>query len=330
MSGQVTIAELKAQAKQLRKRSANLGERLSHAQCLEQIAKSQGYRDWNECSAKVSEVERSRLAGHKYCIDTYEFKIEPFDFIDADMSSIKKHLDIEHLSLIVHETNSKKWCDFIWFPVQRSVLNKQDGFNIMYSSAEDKKAELLYFHDDGGREMLALMFLKSDIVDAVVRPSNPRLTERDAHIAAMAASSSAKDRSWAAREDTDFEIMVFADTVTTVLKIERGSFGKGLERVNRDEDERMKGKQPDLSVTDLEIGRVWHCAYRWENNPVPWNVGDEAIITKIDNDDLTIGILFPVTGLAIEIARFELLGGFQPGHYIPGKPTMLEAVFDIR
>lgn len=58
-----TIASVKAEARALRQTLQARGDKVSHAQCLEQIAHAHGARDWNTLHARLSkETARGELA----------------------------------------------------------------------------------------------------------------------------------------------------------------------------------------------------------------------------------------------------------------------------
>jgi hypothetical protein len=93
-----TLAEAKAQAKQLRAEQATLGQQISHANALEQIAHAYGYRDWNSFHAAIANLAPQAWAigavvtGH-YLGQAFTAKVQGIKMTQAGWYHVSLDLD---------------------------------------------------------------------------------------------------------------------------------------------------------------------------------------------------------------------------------------------
>lgn len=310
MSESTSVAELKAQAKQMRKRLANLGEKVSHSECLERLAHEGGYKDWNTCVAALGGTSREGVTECDWV--GIEGTIVPdFDYIGASISQIRTHVGANSLDLLVDSRNDRWWIDFVYYFDDHAIPQGTGDYQIrLFKQALNTNGWIELRR--GRSHLIALIYNSSDDPDVV--GGKARMTASDTIANERSRSLRVEDRVWALRREPDIEVRVFADAEQTLERFRDSELARQIATAVREDrtsrDENVEDEKSSI-VARIALGSVWKC-YRTYGDPFEfWAEDDEITIASVRQVDMVIGFLHHASRRSGEMALSELVSSFM-------------------
>ncbi len=311
MSGTITVAEFKAQAKQMRKRLANLGEKVGHSECLERLSREHGHKDWNTCVAALTAAE-STDAASPHWVGINGTIVPDFDFIGASLSQIKAHVGAADLNLLVSSRNDREWIDILYHFGDFAIPQGTGGYQMRYLKQKLESSSWIELRH-GKDRLVVLCYLSSD--DPSKISEGARMTIGDTIADEYSRSPKAEVRAWAQSREPDTEVRVFGDSEHTLARFRDSTLLRLItENINSDTEEPDEEPEDHGEGLDTIIapGKIWQC-HRVYGEPVEfWGKGDDVTIESVNPEDRVISFLHHPSQRSGKMTTPELLGGFLP------------------